>query len=108
YTPGQGFSLMSDDEKYKLTIGAQLQLQYAFLDADTNANGPSASAPDYSKFSLRRAKLLLSGNAFTKDLTYVMNVNFANINGGSTTNGGLLEETYLQYRIINEAQLRFG
>jgi len=38
YTPGQGYSLMSEDGNYKLTIGAQLQLQYAFLGADNDAN----------------------------------------------------------------------
>jgi phosphate-selective porin OprO/OprP len=115
YTPGQGYSLMSEDGNYKLTIGAQLQLQYAFLGADNDAN-KGATVSDYSKFSLRRAKLLLSGNAYTKDLTYLMNINFANLVSSSTylgggitsNNGGVLEETYLQYRIIDEAQLRFG
>jgi len=108
YTFGQGYSLMSDDGNYKLTIGLQLQLRYDFLDLDSGANG--GTAQDYSKFSLKRAKLLLSGNAYTKDLTYLMNINFANLqnNAVASNNGGVLEETYLQYRIIDEAQLRFG
>jgi phosphate-selective porin OprO/OprP len=97
---------MSDDGNYKLTIGGQYQMRYDFLDLDNGTNG--GVAQDYSKFQLRRAKVMLSGNAFTKDLTYKMNINFANSNGGSTSNGGLLEETYLQYRLIDEVQFRFG
>ena len=108
YTPGQGFSLMTEDGKYRLTIGGQYQIRYDFLGLDSDTNG--GIAQDYSKFQFRRAKLCLSGNAFTKDLTYTMNINFANSNGtaGTTSSGGLLEETYLQYRLIDEAQFRFG
>ncbi len=106
YKPGSGISLATEDGNYRLNIGAHLQLRYDYYDADGAAN--FGTSQDYSKFQFRRAKLLLSGNALTKDLTYTTTINFANSNGGATSNGGLLEETFLNYRIIDEAQLRFG
>lgn len=37
-----------------------------------------------------------------------LQLNFANINGGSTSNGGILEETWLNYRFLDGVQVRFG
>jgi phosphate-selective porin OprO/OprP len=109
YKLGQGFTLTSPDEKFQLSIGSQMQLRYTFLDQDNaNNNFGATKAQDTSKFELKRIKLYFNGYAYTPDLTYKLQINFANINGGNTSNGGLLEETYMNYRIIDEAQLRFG
>ncbi len=110
YKLGQGYSFTSDDGNFRLALGSQLQIRYDFFNPDrANGNGSgSGAAVDFSKFQIRRAKLIASGNATTPNLTYLLTINLANINGGSTSNGGLLEETYLHYKIIDGAQLRFG
>jgi len=101
---GSGFSVTSPDEKFRLNLGSQIQLRYSFLDKD-DING---NAENTSRFELKRVKLLLGGYAFTKELTYKLDMNFVNISGGTTTNGGLLESVWLNYRLLDEAQCRFG
>lgn len=108
YKLGEGFTFTSPDEKFKGAIGSSLQLRYSFADLDAANNTAAKTVQDLSKFELRRVKLFFNGYAYSKDLSYKLQLNFANINGGSTSNGGLLEETYMNYRIIDEAQLRFG
>jgi len=56
----------------------------------------------------KRVKLIVGGNAFTKNLTYNVTLNFSNITGGSTTNGGILENAYVNYRLFNELLVRAG
>ncbi len=106
YKPGEGFNFTSAYGKFSASIGGSYQVRYTFFDGD-DVNKP-ATDPDSSKLELRRIKLLLNGYAYSPDLTYKMNINFANINGGTTSNGGLLEETWLNYRLIDEVQFRFG
>jgi phosphate-selective porin OprO/OprP len=109
YKLGEGFTLISPDEKFKLSIGSQLQLRYTFTDLDTiNNNNGAGKAQDSSKFELKRIKLYFNGYAFTDDLTYKLQMNFANLANGATSNGGILEETFMNYRILDEAQVRFG
>lgn len=109
YKQGEGFSFTSSDEKFQGTIGGSMQLRYTFMDLDDANDTADRHAQDYSKFELRRVKLCLSGYAYTKDLTYKMQTNFANLSGGTISNGGgLLEETWMNYRLRDEVQFRFG
>src|SRR6266567_4652495 len=108
YSLGNGFTFTSPDEKFKGSVGSCLQLRYTLLDLDDVNNSASKQAVDSSKFELRRIKLYFNGYAYSRDLTYKLQINFANINGGTTINGGLLEETWLNYRLLDEVQFRFG
>ncbi|HJV67310.1 MAG TPA: porin [Geomonas sp.] len=108
YTLGNGFTLTSPDEKFKLTLGSIMQVRYSLTDLDDVNNKPTKQAQDSSRFELRRIKLYLNGYAYSRDLTYKVMMNFANLQGGSVKNGGLLEETYLNYRLLDELQFRFG
>jgi phosphate-selective porin OprO and OprP len=92
YKLGKGVTFTSADEKHQLSVGSQMQFRYTLLDVDNSSN-------DQSKFELRRIKLNLNGYAFTKDLVFKITYNFGNT---------LLEETFLNYRLIDEAQIRFG
>ncbi len=92
YKLGKGATFTSQDDKYQLSVGSQMQLRYTMLDKDR-------SGGDSSKFELRRIKLSLNGYAFTKDLTYKITYNLG---------GNALEETFLNYRLIDEAQFRIG
>jgi phosphate-selective porin OprO and OprP len=107
YKLGEGFTFTSPDEKFRTSFGSCLQLRYTLLDNDdVNNNG---SGQDQSKFELRRIKLFFNGYAYSKDLTYKLQINFANLQGGSISSGnGLLEETWVNYRLLDEVQFRFG
>ena len=108
YKLGEGFTFTSPDEKFKGSIGSSMQLRYSFTDTDSANNTAAKTVQDSSKFELRRIKLFFNGYAYSKDLTYKLQLNFAEINNPTSSNGKLLEETFMNYRIIDEAQLRFG
>lgn len=98
YKPGSGFTLTSPDERFLLSIGGRLQARYSFTDLEDN----SASS-DSSKWEAKRIKLWLKGYAYTKDLSYLFQVDFAN--SGSSK---MLEHAYLNYRLLDEIQLLAG
>jgi len=100
YKLGKGFTFTSQDEKFQLSLGGRLQVRYTFFDNDQNA-APGSS--DVSQWRVRRMKMWMSGHAYTKDLTYKLQVNFAD--GGSSK---LLEDAYLNYKFLNEAQILAG
>lgn len=108
YKLGEGFNFTSADGKFSSSIGASYQIRYTLMDLDDVNNTATKQDRDYSKFELKRIKLLSNGYAYSKDLTYKLSLNFANITGGTTSNGGLLEETWINYRLLNEVQFRFG
>ncbi len=104
YKVGEGFNSTSADEKFSGSIGASMQLRYTFTDKD-DAN---KSQQDVSEFKLRRIKLFLNGYAYSKDLTYKLQMALHETNNTTTSNSKFLEETYMNYRILDEAQLRLG
>ncbi|NJD91055.1 MAG: porin, partial [Geobacter sp.] len=106
YKLGEGFTLTSADEKFRMSLGASMQIRYTLMDFD-DANDTSSKVQDVSKFELKRIKLFLNGYAYDKDLSYKMQMNFANLQNPATTSG-LLEETWLNYRLRDELQFRFG
>ena len=108
YTLGSGFTLTSPDEKFKLSLGSCMQVRYTLMDLDNINDSAAKQAQDSSKFELRRIKLYFNGYAYSKDLTFKLMTNFANLQGGSTKNGGILEETYLNYRLFDALQFRTG
>ena len=101
YKLGQGMTFTSPDEKFQLAISGQLQFRYTFFDND------GIGIVNRSEWRIRRLKTNFNGYAFTKDLTWKMNLNWANLlnNGNGST---VIEETFLNYRIIDEVQLRVG
>lgn len=98
YKLGKGYIFTSPDEKFRMTLGGRLQTRYSLTDPDETAKtNPS------SKWEVKRMKFWMNGYAYTKDLTYLLQVDF--VNGGSSK---LLEHAYLNYRLIDEAQLLAG
>lgn len=108
YKRGEGFNFTSADGKFSGSIGASYQVRYTLMDLDEVNDSAGKKGLDFSRFELKRIKLLLNGYAYSPDLTYKMSINFANIAGGTTSNGGLLEETWMNYRLYDEVQFRFG
>ncbi|BCR06799.1 hypothetical protein DESUT3_38680 [Desulfuromonas versatilis] len=62
YKPGRGITVESRDGNYTAHIGGRLQARYTFLDEDLGQ--------DESSFTIRRMKIWLQGNVFSKNLTY--------------------------------------
>ena len=107
YKLGSGFTFTAPDEKFQLTVGGQLQARYTYTEKDGVGQANS------SEWRLRRAKTLFSGYFLTKDLTFKFNQNWAqlgtfNSNNTYSNTSQVLEETFLNYRIIDEAQIRVG
>lgn len=93
YKLGKGFTFTSPDEKFQLSLGGYLQSRYTFTDNETGQ--------DTSEFRVRRMKLFTNGYAYTKDLTYKLQVEF-------TDSAKLLEHAWLNYKLVDEAQILFG
>lgn len=98
YKTGKGFNFTSPDEKFRLALGGRLQTRYSLVAADDSTKTTPAS-----KWEVRRMKLWVNGYAYTKDLTYLLQVDF--VNGGSSK---LLEHAYFNYRLLDEVQLLAG
>lgn len=93
YKVGKGFTFSSPDEKFQISLGARLQSRYTFTDKE--------AGQDASEWRIRRMKLFMGGHAYTKDLTYKLQVNFADTSK-------LLEDAWLNYKVMDEAQLLLG
>jgi phosphate-selective porin OprO and OprP len=108
YKLGSGFTFTSPDEKYQLIVGGQVQTRYTFTQKD-GANAVS----NVSAWNIPRARTFLSGYFLTKDLTFKSYQDWAalnNWNSGSTNSNTskVMLETFMNYRIVDEAQLRIG
>ena len=102
YTLGKGFTFTTPDEKFQLTLGGRLQFRYTFTDFDIN----SSTKSDISQWDAKRIRMIAQGYAYSKDLTYKLEFDLRQL-ASSTANKGLIE-TYLNYRLIDEAQIKVG
>lgn len=106
YNLGDGFTFTSADKKNQGSIGGFMQLRYTLTDLDNADNKPGKTVQDSSAFQLSRVKLYFNGYSLTPDLTYKLQLNITQGNVLST--GKEIEEAYVNYRLVDEAQLRFG
>lgn len=104
YKIGKGFTFTSQDEKFQLSLGSRLQVRYTFTDNDGDSKTGTA-ANDTSEWRIRRMKVFMNGHAFTKDLTFKTQFNFA-----SAGSNNLLEDAILNYKVLglNELQILAG
>ncbi len=94
YKLGKGFTFTSPDEKFQLSMGARLQARYTFTDLDNNA-----TTSDSSKWEVRRMKMWMNGYAYTKDLTYLLQVDFVQ---GSSSKSWI--PAYLNYASLTNSR----
>ena len=99
YKPGKGYLFTSPDKKFQMQLGGQIQVQYE------NDNYDDPAKQDVSQFNLRRVKTLLSGYAFTKDLTWKATYNWSNVVKDNTK---AMEEVNLKYRVTDGVQVMLG
>lgn len=95
YKIGSGFTFTSPDEKFQLSLGGRMQFRYTFSDYDAKG--------DSSTWDAKRIKLFLKGYAYTKDLSYKLELNMRD--AGSSK---MLNDAYLNYKFMNEVQFRVG
>jgi len=95
YKLGKGFTFTSADEKFQLSVGGLMQVRYSYFDNDiTN---------DVSQFNLAKGRLIFSGYAFSKDLSYMLQFGLE-----QSGNSRMLENAFVKYRFIDEVQLTGG
>lgn len=95
YKQGKGFTFTSADEKFQLSVGGLMQVRYTFQDNDVNN--------DVSQFNLAKGRLIFSGYAFSKDLTYMLQFGLE-----QSGNSRMLENAYLKYRFMDEFNVAGG
>ena len=97
YQPGKGFTFTSPDARFQLSLGGRGQFLYQYVDKDD----VNATAQETSLWRVRRFKIYMSGYAFTKDLTYRVQLDVAK----STS---ILDDGWINYRFVDEAQIQAG
>ena len=98
YKFGDGFTFVTADEKFKLSLGGRLQTRFTLTDKEVDAG-----TSDVTKFEIRRMYVWLKGNAFTKDLTYKVQYNMV----GDKATGSLLD-AFVNFKFIDEVQIKAG
>ncbi len=94
YQPGKGLTAATADGNYRLQIGGYAQLIYRYTDYD------SQSADDKSDFDIRRFKLQLQGNLFSKKFGYKYQ--------GDISSGFVTEDAYINYKFATPLTVQFG
>lgn len=88
-----GFFIETDDGNYSLKFRGRMQARYQYFGVD--------GAPDNNSFSLRRARLLFSGNLINKNLTYMFKPAFDN-------SAASILDLFANYRILSGLQIKVG
>jgi phosphate-selective porin OprO/OprP len=101
YKLGKGFTFTSQDERFQLSLGGRMQFRYTFFDYDKDNNAKN----DTSQFDAKRVRLWAQGYAYSKNLTY--NLEFDPRAYAKDNKTGLIN-AYMDYKIIDEAQVRVG
>ncbi|WAS95982.1 porin [Nannocystis punicea] len=103
FTPGKGLEVKSKDGRYALS----LSLRTGFLYSGRR----QAGAPYDHAFEIRRLRLVLSGNVFSKHLKYFVQLALAprelNFVDGVARSGPLLDN-YVVFDRLRDANLRVG
>jgi hypothetical protein len=101
----EGLYLQSDDGNYLLKTNLFLQLQHQFLSVEGQGKTNS--------FQIRRARVFFTGNAFTPDLTYRIEFEFAfgatnNVSEAVAFTGPNLRDAYVNYDFGNGIEIKGG
>ena len=94
YTPGKGLNAVSADGKSKLHIGGYAQLLYRYTNFDDSAKDPK------SDFDIRRFKLQILGNVFSKNFGYKFQ--------GDLKDGFVTEDAFLNYKFAPALTVQLG
>lgn len=98
WKPGSGVTFDGGDEfRLQLTGFVQARWEYANVENDTDINN----------FDVPRARVMLTGNAFNKDLHYMLTLDGVD-DGATSGNGGAVKDAWAQWNFMNEDGNRIG
>lgn len=111
-----GFFLQTADKNFKLVVGGFTQLRYeaGFYNATNDRSFPSRSVGNGSTtpddpgnsngFSIRRARINFSGNAWSPDLTFKLEGDFY----GSSDGGFTVTDAFVAYKFTDLLRVKAG
>ncbi|WP_020676727.1 porin [Geopsychrobacter electrodiphilus] len=94
YTPGKGLTATSSDGISRMHIGGYAQLIYRFTNTD------DAAKDNKSDFDIRRFKLVVDGNVFSKNFGYKLQ--------GDVSSGFRTEDVFVKYKFAPTLTLQVG
>ncbi len=104
--------MKTKDERFSLMIRARVQMQYALRhDAGADPLPTGATGKVQQSWSIRRARLVFSGNVFSKHVKYYMQLNFApqDMNLGPTGAANTpLRDFYITYDKLRDFTIQVG
>jgi phosphate-selective porin OprO and OprP len=101
-----GFFIKSSDDKFQIKFNGQFQFRYTYYGTrqENRYLSPGLRRHDRSGFDIARARLRLSGHAYSKDLTYLIEFDSSSPADLDTT----LLYGWVNYRVIDEFQIKAG
>jgi hypothetical protein len=102
----KGFYIKSSDEKFLLRFNGRFQFRWTYYATrETNRyTSPGLRRTDRSGFDWQRLRLKFTGHAYSKNLTYLLELETGTSTGFSTE----LHYAWLNYRALDELQFKFG
>jgi phosphate-selective porin OprO/OprP len=102
----KGFYVKSSDEKFMLKMNGRFQFRWTYYATrDTNRyTSPGLRRTDRSGFDWSRLRFKFSGYAYTKNLTYLLELE----TGTGTELNTELHYAWVNYRAMDELQFKFG
>jgi hypothetical protein len=104
----KGFFIKSSDEKFKIKFNALLQFRWTYYNTRSEnrylSPGFRVGGRDRSGFDWNRARFRISGHAYSKDLTYLLELDMSSAGGLDAT----LLYGWVNYRVIDEFQIQMG
>jgi len=107
-----GFFLQTEDKNFKAVLNGYIQPRYEYVynhRPDSNSSTPPLSAThstdNASGFDVRRARIKLTGNAFSPDIIYKF---YGDFYGANNTGGFSVLEAFIGYNFNNALKVKVG
>jgi phosphate-selective porin OprO and OprP len=102
----KGFFIKSSDDKFMMKFNGLLQFRWTHYNTrrENRYQSPGLKRHDRDGFDIARLRLMISGYAYTKDLTYWIEFDASAPNAYDTR----LLYGWINYRIVDEFQIKAG
>ena len=102
----KGFFIRSSDDKFLMKVNGYVQFRWTHCDTSSRNRylQPRLERDDRTGFDLQRVRLRFSGHAYSKDLTYLMEMR----SGAGTGYDTRLFYSWVNYRFADELQFKAG
>jgi len=102
---GKGFTIGTLDDSFSLNIRARIQIR--FTQGIVDGGDDDGLEDSYQGFQVRRARLVFQGHAFTRDVTYYIQLGFSNLDTERDVES-VVRDAWLNWAILRDVQLRMG